>query len=235
MAPSEAPIDTAVELIAGDARNVLVERSTYRNDNLDHALLHALQQMLRGDFSVRLSDTQTGLGGRMAAAINDLAAAIDRMAQQLERAGQVVGHEGRTRHRVKFDRSSGKWGEMESSVNALIDDLLWPTSAVTPAITAVARGDLLQRIPLDVDGRPLQGEFLRLATIVNAMIEQLGVFASEVTRVAREVGSEGKLGGQAQVADVSGVWRELTESVNSMASNLTDQVRNIADVTIAVA
>src|SRR5207302_951816 len=112
---------------------------------------------------------------------------------------------------------------------------LWPTNAVTDAITAVARGDLLQTVRLDVDGRPLQGEFLRLATIVNRMIEQLGIFTSEVTRVAREVGTDGKLGGQAQVREVTGVWRELTESVNSMASNLTAQVRNIAEVTTAVA
>ena len=106
---------------------------------------------------------------------------------------------------------------------------------MTRAIAAVAQGDLLQTVRLDVDGRPLQGEFLRSATIVNTMIKQLGVFTSEVTRVAREVGTEGKLGGQAQVPEVTGVWKDLTESVNSMASNLTAQVRNIADVTIAVA
>src|SRR5438105_3601024 len=124
---------------------------------------------------------------------------------------------------------------MEASVNSLIDDLLWPTTEVTRAIAAVAQGDLLQTVRLDVDGRPLKGEFLRSATIVNTMIKQLGVFTSEVTRVAREVGTEGKLGGQAQVPEVTGVWKDLTESVNSMASNLTAQVRNIADVTIAVA
>src|SRR5205814_670991 len=137
--------------------------------------------------------------------------------------------------RVKFGLSNGAWGEMEGSVNTLIDDLLWPTTAVTHAITAVARGDLLQTVRLDVDGRPLQGEVPRLATIVNTMIEQLGVFTSEVTRVAREVGTDGKLGGQAQVVEVTGVWRELTESVNSMASNLTAQVRNIAEVSTAIA
>ena len=99
----------------------------------------------------------------------------------------------------------------------------------------MAQGDLLQTVRLDVDGRPLEGEFLRSATIVNTMIKQLSVFTSEVTRVAREVGTDGKLGGQAQVREVTGVWKDLTESVNSMASNLTAQVRNIADVTIAVA
>ena len=117
----------------------------------------------------------------------------------------------------------------------MIDDLLWPTTAVTRTITAVAKGDLLQPMPLDVDGRLLKGEFLRSAKIVNAMIKQLSVFTSEVTRVAREVGTDGKLGGQAQVSEVTGVWKDLTESVNSMASNLTGQVRNIAEVTIAVA
>jgi signal transduction histidine kinase/HAMP domain-containing protein len=124
---------------------------------------------------------------------------------------------------------------MEVSVNTLIDDLLRPTTEVTRAIAAVAQGNLTQTVRLDVDGRPLEGEFLRSATIVNTMIQQLGVFTSEVTRVAREVGSEGKLDGQAQVPEVSGVWKDLTESVNSMASNLTAQVRNISEVTIAVA
>src|SRR5207245_617655 len=147
----------------------------------------------------------------------------------------VVGGEGKTRQRVKFGLASGAWGEMEGSVNTLIDDLLWPATAVTHAISAVAQGDLLQTVNLDVEGRPLKGEFLRAANIVNTMIKQLSVFTSEVTRVAREVGTEGKLGGQAQVREVTGVWKELTESVNSMASNLTGQVRNIAEVTIAVA
>src|SRR5206468_1938502 len=140
-----------------------------------------------------------------------------------------------TRQRVKFGLTHGAWGEMETSVNTLIDDLLWPTTEVTRAISAVAQGDLLQTVRLEVDGRPLQGEFLRAANIGNTMIKQLSVFTSEVTRVAREVGTEGKLGGQAQVREVTGVWKDLTESVNSMASNLTAQVRNIADVTIAVA
>ena len=147
----------------------------------------------------------------------------------------MVGKEGNTRQRVRLGLPNGAWVEMENSVNSLIDDLLWPTTEVTRTIEAVAQGDLLQTMRLDVDGRPLQGEFLRSATIVNTMIKQLSVFTSEVTRVAREVGTDGKLGGQAQVSEVTGVWKDLTESVNSMASNLTAQVRNIADVTIAVA
>ncbi|MGE5366854.1 MAG: HAMP domain-containing protein, partial [Betaproteobacteria bacterium] len=188
-----------------------------------------------GDFSVRMAGDRVGLIGKIADTFNDIVATNQRMAQQLERVGQVVGREGRTKQRVRLGLSDGAWGEMESSVNSLIDDLLWPTTEVTRAVAAVAQGDLLQTVQLDVDGRPLKGEFLRSAEIVNAMIKQLNVFTSEVTRVAREVGTEGKLGGQAQVGGVTGVWKELTESVNSMASNLTAQVRNLAEVTIAVA
>jgi HAMP domain-containing protein/CheY-like chemotaxis protein/signal transduction histidine kinase len=198
-------------------------------------LLHALQAMRVGDFSVRMAGHRVGVMGKVADTFNEIVAANQRMAKQLERVGQVVGREGKTRQRVRFGLSEGAWGEMESSVNSLIDDLLWPTTEVTRAIAAVAQGDLLRTVALDVDGRPLKGEFLRSAEIVNTMIKQLNVFTSEVTRVAREVGTEGKLGGQAQVREVTGVWKDLTESVNSMASNLTAQVRNIAEVTIAVA
>jgi len=198
-------------------------------------LLHALQAMRVGDFSVRMAGDRIGIMGKVADTFNEIVAANERIARQLERVGQVVGREGKTRQRVRFGLSEGAWGEMESSVNTLIDDLLWPTTEVTRAIAAVAQGDLLQTVQLDVDGRPLKGEFLRSAEIVNTMIKQLNVFTSEVTRVAREVGTEGKLGGQAQVREVTGVWKDLTESVNSMASNLTAQVRNIAEVTIAVA
>src|SRR6266545_1712432 len=173
-------------------------------------LLHALQAMRAGDFSVRMTGDHLGIEGKIADTFNEIVAANQRMAQQLERVGQVVGREGKTRQRVKFGLSHGAWGEMESSVNTLIDDLLWPTTEVTRAISAVAKGDLLQTVRLDVDGRPLQGEFLRSANIVNTMIKQLSVFTSEVTRVAREVGTEGKLGGQAQVREVTGVWKDLT-------------------------
>src|ERR1700710_503601 len=198
-------------------------------------LLNALQAMRSGDFSVRMMGNHLGIEGKIADTFNEIVSANQRIAQQLERVGQRVGREGKAKDRVKFSLSEGAWGEMEGSVNTLIDDLLWPTREVTRAIAAVAQGDLLQTVRLDVDGRPLKGEFLQSATIVNTMIKQLNVFTSEVTRVAREVGTEGKLGGQAQVREVTGVWKDLTESVNSMASNLTAQVRNIAEVTIAVA
>ncbi|MHB8525371.1 MAG: HAMP domain-containing protein [Candidatus Acidiferrales bacterium] len=191
--------------------------------------------MRDGDFSVRLPGAWTGVEGKIADTFNEIAAANQQMAYELKRVGQVVGKEGRTRERTRFRESKGAWGEMEVSVNMLVEDLLRPTTEVTRAIAAVAQGNLTQTVRLDVDGRPLQGEFLRSANIVNTMIQQLGVFTAEVTRVAREVGTDGKLGGQAQVPGVAGTWKDLTDSVNSMASNLTGQVRNIAEVATAVA
>src|SRR5688572_10054660 len=198
-------------------------------------LLRAMQAVRDGDFSVRLAPDLTGLSGKIADTFNEMVSANERMARELERVGQMVGKEGKTRIRVASERRGGAWGAMESSVNTLIDDLLWPTTEVTRTITAVGKGDLTQAMRLEADGRPLKGEFLRSATVVNEMIAQMGTFTSEVTRVAREVGTEGKLGGQAQVLGASGVWKDLTENVNSMASNLTNQVRNIAEVTTAVA
>jgi HAMP domain-containing protein/CheY-like chemotaxis protein/signal transduction histidine kinase len=198
-------------------------------------ILASLQTMRDGDFTVRLPGTWVGLAGKVADTFNEIVAANQHMAQELKRVGQVVGKQGKTRERTRFHESRGAWGEMEVSVNTLVEDLLRPTAEVTRAIAAVAQGDLTQTVRLDVDGRPLEGEFLRSANLVNTMIQQLGVFTAEVTRVAREVGTEGKLGGQAQVPDVAGTWKDLTDNVNLMASNLTGQVRNIAEVATAVA
>jgi len=198
-------------------------------------ILANLQAVRDGDFSVRLPGSWVGLPGKIADTFNEIVAANQQMAMELRRVGQVVGKEGRTRERTRFHESRGAWGEMEVSVNTLVEDLLRPTTEVTRAIAAVAQGNLAQTVRLDVDGRPLEGEFFRSAEIVNTMIQQLSVFTSEVTRVAREVGTDGKLGGQAQVPGVAGTWKDLTDSVNSMASNLTGQVRNIAEVATAVA
>jgi HAMP domain-containing protein/CheY-like chemotaxis protein/signal transduction histidine kinase len=199
------------------------------------AILTSLQTMRDGDFSVRLPGSWEGISGKIADTFNDIVAANQQMAQELKRVGQVVGKQGKTRERTRFRGSRGAWGEMEMSVNTLVDDLLRPNTEVTRAIAAVAQGNLTRTVRLDVDGRPLEGEFLRSADIVNKMIQQLSVFTAEVTRVAREVGTDGKLGGQAQVPGVAGTWKDLTDSVNSMASNLTGQVRNIAEVATAVA
>ncbi len=198
-------------------------------------ILASLQTMQDGDFSVRLPVAWVGLKGKIADTFNNIIAANQRMASELKRVGQAVGKEGRTRERTRFQQSRGSWGEMEGSVNTLVEDLLRPTTEMTRAIAAVAQGNLTQTVRLDVGGRPLEGEFLRSANIVNAMIQQLSIFTAEVTRVAREVGTDGKLGGQAQVPGVAGTWKDLTDSVNSMASNLTGQVRNIAEVATAVA
>ncbi|HEY9419904.1 MAG TPA: HAMP domain-containing protein, partial [Thermoanaerobaculia bacterium] len=188
-----------------------------------------------GNFAVRMPLDLTGIHGKIADAFNDILAVSERRAQETTRVCRVVGKEGKLKQRMTVPGVAGGWADEVASINTLIDDLVWPTTEVTRAVGSVAKGDLGQAMALEVDGRPLEGEFLRSAKLVNKMIDQLSVFTSEVTRVAREVGTEGKLGGQAQVKGVSGVWKDLTDSVNQMAGNLTAQVRNIAEVTIAVA
>src|ERR1700712_1915094 len=198
-------------------------------------LLTAMLAFRDGDFSVRLPADWPGSEGRVAEAFNQSLAHEGRISREVARLSTTVGKEGRLKQRMSVPGAIGGWAEKVDSINTLLDDLVRPTTEVARTIGAVAKGDLGQSMDLEVDGRPLRGEFLRSAKLVNTMIEQLSVFTSEVTRVAREVGTEGKLGGQAKVRGVSGVWKELTESVNQMAGNLTAQVRNIADVTIAVA
>src|SRR3954451_3618625 len=198
-------------------------------------LLGALTALRKGDFSARLPAEWTGVAGKVADAFNDVLELNERMARELERLSHVVGKEGKISQRASLGDVSGSWEESIASVNALIDDLVHPTSETARVIGAVAQGDLSQTMALEIDDRPLQGEFLRTAKTINKMVDQLGSFAAEVTRVAREVGTEGKLGGQAKVKGVAGTWKDLTDSVNSMAGNLTGQVRNIAEVTTAVA
>jgi HAMP domain-containing protein/signal transduction histidine kinase/CheY-like chemotaxis protein len=198
-------------------------------------LLAALRAVKKGDFSVRLPADHTGTWGAIAEAFNDVVDMLRNTTDEFGRIGNVVGKEGRIKQRASLGAATGSWGAWVDSVNTLIADLVQPTEEVARVIGAVARGDLSQRIPLENEGTPLRGEFLRIGKTVNAMVDQLNSFASEVTRVAREVGTEGRLGGQAEVKDVAGTWKDLTDSVNSMAGNLTAQVRNIAEVTTAVA
>src|SRR5688572_3685706 len=198
-------------------------------------LIENMNAVLEGDFTVRLPLHWEGPEGRLAHILNGIISHNRRLAAELSRVGESVGREGQTRQRIAPANRQGEWAGMELSVNHLIDDLVRPVETMTEAMAGVAKGDLTRSVPLEADGRPLQGEFLRSATIVNRMIEQMGEFSSEVTRVALEVGTAGKLGGQAKVKGVSGVWKDLTDSVNQMASNLTGQVRNISEVTIAVA
>src|ERR671912_479369 len=198
-------------------------------------LLKALRAFRKGDFSARLPLDLTGLDGEIAEAFNDIAELNQNLSRELDRMARVVGKEGQIAERGKLPTATGCWADCMDSVNSMIGDLVQPTTEVARVIGAVAKGDLSQTMQLDIEGRPLRGEFLRIGKVVNTMVGQLGSFASEVTRVAREVGSEGKLGGQAKVKGVAGTWKDLTDNVNLMAGNLTGQVRNIAEVTTAVA
>src|SRR5438093_1242005 len=190
------------------------------------ALLTALTALKKGDFSVRLPVEWTGVAGKVADTFNEVAELNERMAKELERLSRVVGKEGKLTQRAALGDVTGLWRDSIDSVNALITDLVHPTSETARVIGAVAQGDLSQTMALEVDDRPLQGEFLRTAKTINKMVDQLGSFAAEVTRVAREVGTEGKLGGQAKVKGVAGTWKDLTDSGNLMAGNLTAQVRS---------
>src|SRR4051812_30451817 len=209
---------------------------TQASDSLNaKLLLKTLVAFKKGDFSARLPGEWTGEAGKIADTLNEIIELSDRTAKELERVSRVVGKEGKIVHRSTVPGASGSWLRLVESTNLLIDDMARPTSEMARVIGAVANGDLSERMALEVDGRPLKGEFLRTVKNVNSMVDQLGSFASEVTRVAREVGTEGKLGGEAKVKGVAGTWKALTDSVNSMAGNLTAQVRNIAEVTTAVA
>src|SRR5215510_409658 len=198
-------------------------------------LLQALNAFKKGDFSVRLDFGGDGLSARVADAFNEVLELNDRLVGELERISQVVGKAGRLTQRATLGDVGGSWAHAINSVNTLISNLVHPTVETARVIGAVAKGDLSQTMALEINKRPLQGEFLRTAKTVNRMVNQLGSFASEVTRVAREVGTDGKLGGQARVKGVAGTWKGLTDNVNLMAGNLTGQVRNIAAVTTAVA
>ncbi|HSU66617.1 MAG TPA: HAMP domain-containing protein, partial [Tepidisphaeraceae bacterium] len=198
-------------------------------------LLAGLLAFKRGDFSARLPIDLEGMDGKIADAFNDVIELHERMSREFERLGRVVGKEGKISQRASIGEVAGAWQESVDSVNALISDLVHPVSETARVIGAVAKGDLSQAMALEIEGRPLAGEFLRTARTVNTMVDQLSSFASEVTRVAREVGTEGKLGGQAEVPGVAGTWADLTSNVNQLANNLTGQVRNIAEVTTAIA
>jgi HAMP domain-containing protein/signal transduction histidine kinase/CheY-like chemotaxis protein len=198
-------------------------------------LLAALLAFKRGDFSARLPEDWVGVPGKIADTFNTVIETNQRMARELERIGRVVGKEGRITQRASIGEVTNCWADAIGSINDLIGDLVRPTSEMARVIGAVAKGDLSQTMATEIEGWRLKGEFLHTARTVNSMVGQLGAFASEVTRVAREVGTEGKLGGQARVKGVAGTWKDLTENVNLMASNLTSQVRNIATVTTAVA
>ena len=198
-------------------------------------LLQALIAVKKGDFSVRLSTGWSGTDGKIADTLNDIIEMMSENTKEIERVSRVVGREGKLSQRISPAASRGSWKSRVDALNDLIENLVRPTAEMARVIGAVAKGNLSQTVALEAEGQPLRGEFLSTAKMVNAMVKQLDAFAGEVTRVAREVGTEGKLGGQAVVPGVAGTWKDLTDNVNMMAGNLTAQVRSIADVTIAVA
>ena len=208
----------------------------HNDTELDHReLLRVLMEIRNGNFNVRMPLDKVGLTGKICDTLNDIISLNDRMMYEFTRAGNTIGKQGKLMQRIDVPNAKGAWSTGVESLNGLISDLVHPTIEIAHVISSVAKGNLSQEMPLEIGGHVLQGEFARIAKEVNDMVKQLNLFSMEVTRVAREVGSEGKLGGQAKVKGVAGVWKDLTDSVNQMGSNLTAQVRNIAEVTTAVA
>ena len=183
-----------------------------------------------GDLSKKITVDVRGEILQLKEAINTMVDQLRSFASEVTRVAREVGTDGRLGGQAVVPGVAGTWKDLTDSVNAMASNLTAQVRNIAAVTTAVARGDLSRKITVDV-----KGEILELKETINTMVDQLNGFASEVTRVAREVGTEGKLGGQAQVPGVAGTWKDLTDSVNSMASNLTGQVRNIADVTTAVA
>src|SRR5438270_754804 len=210
-------------------------RSTNGSAEIDSkTMLRVLEAVQHGDFSARMpSASPRGSASRVAAALNAVIESNQRLEREIHRLTRSIGKEGQLKRAATGE--VGAWAPTLEAVNDLVEDLARPNTEIARVISAVANGDLSQTMALQIDGRPLQGQFLDTAKTVNTMVEQLNGFANEVTRVAREVGTEGKLGGQAEVKGVGGVWKDLTDNVNLMAGNLTSQVRNIAEVTTAVA
>jgi len=202
------------------------------DDVLDaNVLLNVLAEVKRGDFTARMPLEWTGVAGKVADGFNDIIIANQALGVELARISQVVGAQGRLSQRAVLGGTAQSWSGSVESVNNLIEALVRPTSEMQRVIGAVADGDLSKKVTVEVSG-----EMLELKNTINAMVDQLNGFISEVTRVAREVGTEGKLGQAAAVTiEVGGVWKDLTDNVNLMAGNLTGQVRNIAEVTTAVA
>jgi HAMP domain-containing protein len=209
--------------------------STSSGEGADFAVLaETVRRIHNGRLDVRMPRAG-GAAGEFIDGFNELITLLERRNRDLLRISRVVGREGRMLERLDEESYDGAWADSAHAVNGLIDDLARPTGEIARVIEAVAEGDLSQHMALEIEGRPLRGEFLRIGRTVNTMVDQLSSFADEVTRVAREVGTKGELGGQADVRGVAGTWRALTDSVNTMASNLTNQVRSISSAATAIA
>ena len=231
---SDRPV-ARIAAAAATARTIRSQRRGSRERSL-HRLLAGLRAVNAGDFTVRLTANGDPLMADIIDVFNSVTQKQARLVEEIDARQHVRRARGQdARPRRRSASAGGQWSQAVDSVNSLITDLVQPTSEVSRVIKAVAEGDLSQKVELEIEGKQVQGEFFRIGSTVNRMVDQLNAFASEVTRVAREVGTEGVLGGQANVPGVGGTWKDLTDSVNAMASNLTGQVRNIAVVTTAVA
>ncbi|MES1220812.1 MAG: HAMP domain-containing protein, partial [Bacteroidota bacterium] len=212
-----------------------IEAEVFADELNKKQLLEVLTEVKNGNFSVRMPIDHIGLNGKIYDTLNEIIYLNEKMMMEFTKAGNTIGKQGKLTQRIESPSGKGSWNTGVDSLNTLISDLVHPTIEIAHVISSVAKGNLSQEMPLEISGHALQGEFSRIANEVNDMVKQLNLFSMEVTRVAREVGSEGRLGGQAKVKGVAGVWKDLTDSVNQMGSNLTAQVRNIAEVTTAVA
>jgi HAMP domain-containing protein len=217
-------------------------KRAHRRESFDHLdeRLHALRDALRaakqGDFSVRLSTdgAADGVMGEVALAFNALVDENDALVQELRRVERSVGFEGTTTDRAAL-AAGGSWAVAVDSVNSLIEKMAWPVSEATTVLALVADGDLSRDMSLHMGGTPLQGHFRELGTSVKTVVGRLRAVSSGVSQLVREMGTEGKLGGQANVEGLSGTWKDLVDDVNLLAGNLTAQVRNIALVSTAIA
>ncbi|WP_207421691.1 HAMP domain-containing protein [Desertivirga brevis] len=224
------------EILLEGELNSIPKKNGVKEDSLDlKELLNVLSQVKNGKLDVRMPVKQAGISGRICEVLNDIIDMSEQFVTEICTAEKIIGKKGNLSKRVEMPDARGQWAIGVKSLNGLITDLTYPTLEIAGMINSVANGNLSRQIPLEINGQPLKGEFLRIAKESNQMLEQLRLFTMEVTRVARQVGAEGKLGEQAKIKGVAGVWAELTDSVNLMAGNLTAQVRNIATVTTAVA
>ncbi|MEG3860867.1 methyl-accepting chemotaxis protein [Microcoleus sp. herbarium12] len=209
-----------------------LETTEIVNNQYRQQLIAALAAVRDGDFSIRLP-ADNGLG-EIATVFNEMVSVNEKFAEEIERVSLAVGEEGKVPKRTANQEFKGSWVSSIDAVNTTLNSLVAPTIDMAKVLHAVAKGDLSEKFSLEFEGKPIKGLFRRIGTTLNKMVDQLNNFSFEVSRVAREVGSEGKLGAQAKVQGASGIWRELTENVNLMAENLTNQVRNISKVAIAI-
>lgn len=226
---------TATDL---SSKQILEALKSWRDETevIDHkALLKVLRNYRNGNFSARLPEDKTGIAGEIARALNESIALNQLLLKEFSRVGKDVGKDGRLSQRVAIAAAMGGWSQTVDAYNDTIEGMAEPVKEYGRVVSAIAKGNLSEPMSLEIEGRPLKGDFLRVARTTNQMIALLTNFSSEVTRVSLEVGTDGILGGQARIKGVSGVWLDLTNSVNGMADNLTGQVRNIATVATAVA